>query len=122
MSAATASSASATEGLQSQPRLRRHFSAAIPLHANDPAATPPRDPAPADLPATPAAARRRSLQDRAWDLACQGLRAPAIADAVGVPERTVRSWLAAIRREVAADLREDHAEQLLLAVESIRHV
>ena len=37
-------------------------------------------------------------------------------------ERTVRAWLAAIRREVAQELRERHADELLLAVEAVRHV
>ncbi len=79
-------------------------------------------PAPTDLHSTPAAARRRSLQDRAWELACQGLRGPAIASTLGVPERTVRAWLQQIRREVAVDLRDQHADELLLAVASIRQV
>ncbi len=39
-----------------------------------------------------------------------------------MPERTVRAWLAAIRREVAQELREREADELLLAVEAVRHV
>ncbi|WIG61306.1 MAG: hypothetical protein OJF49_004054 [Ktedonobacterales bacterium] len=90
--------------------------------------TPPTDPTPtpirADLPhlLTPAAQQRQLLQDRAWELYCQGERSPTIAAELGVPARTVRDWLRAIRTQLAPVSQQQRAEQQSLAVERQRSV
>lgn len=61
-----------------------------------------------------------SLRGRAWTLSCRGMRSPAIAEAIGVPERTVRNWLARDRAALEEDLPDLRREQALAAVESLR--
>jgi hypothetical protein len=60
------------------------------------------------------------LRTLAWDRHCKGVATADIADEFDVPERTVRSWIAAIRDELAGDLAELRQTHLLLAVASLR--
>ena len=65
----------------------------------------------------PHTAHPTPLREQAFTLHCQGLRSPAISEALGVPQRTIRAWITA----ALDDLKDDHhisrREQLLLAVE-----
>ena len=58
-----------------------------------------------------------SLREQAFTLHCQGLRSPAIAQELGVSERTIRAWIAAALDDLKDDLQLSRKEQLLLAVE-----
>ena len=95
---------------------------ATPSSAAKTAKTPPADPTPIRADLTPAAQQRLLLQDRAWELYCQGERSPAIAAALGVPARTVRDWLRAIRTQLAPVSQQQRAQQQALAVERQRSV
>ncbi|HLZ23512.1 MAG TPA: hypothetical protein VKQ30_15470 [Ktedonobacterales bacterium] len=57
------------------------------------------------------------LHERAFTLHCEGLRSPAIAAELGVPERTIRAWIAADLKALAVERRATRSEQLLIAVE-----
>jgi hypothetical protein len=46
------------------------------------------------------------LRDQAWTLHCQGLRSPAIAKQLHVPERTVRDWLQRLKERLAEEAQE----------------
>jgi hypothetical protein len=56
----------------------------------------------------------------AWALCCQGLRSPAIAPELCIPERTIRSWLDRARKELLEERQATRAELLALALE--RHL
>ena len=57
------------------------------------------------------------LREQAFTLHCQGLRSPAISQELGVPERTIRAWIASVLEALKDDLQLNCREQLLLAVE-----
>lgn len=60
------------------------------------------------------------LRERAFTLYCQGLRSPAIAATLGVPERTIRSWITATLDTLAGDAQDERRRQLLVAIEQQR--
>jgi hypothetical protein len=62
------------------------------------------------------------LRTLAWDRHCKGIATQDIADEFDVPARTVRSWIAAIRDDLAADLAELRQTHLLLAVDGLRRL
>ena len=66
---------------------------------------------------TPHTAHPIPLREQAFTLHCQGLRSPAIAQELGVPERTIRAWIASTLDDLKEDLQLNRREQLLLAVE-----
>ena len=57
------------------------------------------------------------LREQAFALHCQGLRSPAISAQLGVPQRTIRAWIAADLKILAEEQRATRREQLALAVE-----
>jgi hypothetical protein len=63
-----------------------------------------------------------TLPERAFTLYCDGLRSPAIAQHLGVPERTVRSWIAKIRDDLAAADTAHLREEFVRAVEHLHHI
>ena len=74
------------------------------------AATPP-------ISHTSRSAHPLPLREQAFTLHCHGLRSPAIAAELGVPERTIRAWIAAALDDLKDDLQINRRQQLLLAVE-----
>jgi transposase len=50
---------------------------------------------------------REKARERAYDLACHGVRAPAIARELGVSVRTIKSYVARVRQDVWDSLSED---------------
>ncbi len=62
------------------------------------------------------------LRTLAWQRHCQGVSTQDIAGELDVPDRTVRSWLAATRDELASDLAAMRQTHLLLAVDSLRQL
>jgi hypothetical protein len=65
---------------------------------------------------------RIPLRDQAFALHCQGLRAPAISQQLGVPQRTIRAWIAAIQDEIRADSLHTYTAQLTTALEGLRQL
>jgi hypothetical protein len=65
---------------------------------------------------------RGSPREQAFALYCRGLRSPAIAARLGLPERTIRRWLRAIRADVASLRHADRAAELTRAIERHRAV
>ncbi len=63
-----------------------------------------------------------SPREQAFALYCRGLCSPAIAARLGLPERTIRRWLRAIRADVASLRHADRAAELTRAIESQRAV
>ena len=66
--------------------------------------------------------RTRTRREEAFTLYCQGYRSPAIASLLGVPQRTVRSWIAATLQQTADEARTRRDHQLRLAIESQRAI
>lgn len=54
---------------------------------------------------------------RAFDMHCNGYHSPAIAEELEVPERTIRSWIAATLDDLAADRRDHQRHALELALQ-----
>jgi hypothetical protein len=75
---------------------------------------------PASASASGRRAARETLIDRAWALHCEGHKAPAIGGRLGISQRTVRSWIARITADLAAERDATRAQRLALAVE--RHL
>ena len=74
-----------------------------------------------EAPAAPGSSPRRiphSLRDRAYAFHLEGMRSPTIAAQLGVPERTVRSWITTINRKLAEERAAEREERLIRAVES----
>ncbi|WIG59644.1 MAG: hypothetical protein OJF49_002391 [Ktedonobacterales bacterium] len=65
---------------------------------------------------------RIPLRDQAFALHCHGLRAPAISQQLGVPQRTIRAWIAAIQDEIRADSLHTYTNQLTTALEGLRQL
>src|SRR5579872_3239039 len=57
------------------------------------------------------------LREQAFALHCQGLRSPAISEQLGIPQRTIRAWIAADLKTLAEEQRATRREQRALAVE-----
>ncbi len=72
-------------------------------------------PAPAHAADTPSPSI--PLKERVFALACQGMRSPAIAQTLNVPERTVRAWMQKLRDEVADERKATRRTDLALAIE-----
>jgi len=97
-----------------------------------PSARPPRDPDHHPAATSPKGATSMSaaaitpppttLPMRAFSLFCQGLRSPAIATTLGVPERTVRAWIAGVRQDIAADERTRLADEFVRALEHLHQL
>jgi hypothetical protein len=66
--------------------------------------------------------RTLTRREEAFTLYCQGYRSPAIASLLGVPQRTVRSWIAATLQATAEESRARRDQQLRLAIESQRAI
>lgn len=85
---------------------------AAPAPTKSPTATPP-----------PIASRDTdALRLSVWDQFCEGKRPPEIAENEGIPERTVRRWIAAMRDEIYSDLPEVCATQFAAALDNLRTV
>lgn len=74
-------------------------------------------PFPAEQPHLPHTAHPIPLREQAFTLHCQGLRSPAIARQLAVPQRTIRAWVAAALAELKEDQAYSRREHLLIAVE-----
>jgi transposase len=61
-------------------------------------------------------------REQAFALYCRGLRSPAIAARLGVPERTIRRWLQRAQNQLNDRRLHDRKAELLRAIETQRAV